>query len=75
MPCLLQTHEPTAMEGAAISAKSCENLLAARCPLLARQRRDSGGHPSGSHQGCSGHTGAQPVHASSKMPYTQSTFV
>jgi hypothetical protein len=36
MPCLLQTHEPTAMEGAAISAKSCENLLAARCPLLCR---------------------------------------
>ena len=43
--------------------------------LLARQRRDSGRHPSGSHQGWSGHTSAQPVHASSKMSYTQSTFV
>jgi hypothetical protein len=43
--------------------------------LLARQRRDSGHHPSGSHQGWSRHTSAQPVHASSKMSYTQSTFV
>ena len=43
--------------------------------LLARQRRDSGRHPSGSHQGWGGHTSAQPVHASSKMSYTQSTFV
>jgi hypothetical protein len=43
--------------------------------LLARQRRDSGRHPSGSHQGWSGHTSAQPVHASSKMSYAQSTFV
>ena len=32
--------------------------------LLARQRRDSGRHPSGSHQGWSGHTSAQPVNAS-----------
>jgi hypothetical protein len=43
--------------------------------LLPRQRLDSGRHPSGSHQGWSGHTSAQPVHASSKMSYTQSTFV
>ena len=43
--------------------------------LLARQRRDSRRHPSGSHQGWSGHTSAQPVHVSSKMSYTQSTFV
>jgi hypothetical protein len=35
--------------------------------LLARQRRDSGRHPSGSPQGWSGHTSAPPVHASSKM--------
>jgi hypothetical protein len=42
---------------------------------LAQERRDAGRLPSGSHQGCSGHTSAQPVHASSKMSYTQSTFV
>ena len=35
--------------------------------LLAPQRRDSGRHPSGSHQGWSGDTTAQPVHASSEM--------
>jgi hypothetical protein len=29
--------------------------------LLARQRRDSGRHPSGNHQGWSGHTSAQPM--------------
>jgi hypothetical protein len=42
---------------------------------LARQRRDAGRQPSGRHHGCSGHTSAQPVHASSQMSYTQSTFV
>jgi hypothetical protein len=44
-------------------------------PEVARQRRDAGCHPGARHQGCSGHTSAQSVHASSKMSYTQSTFV